>query len=106
MNKSLDSQKTYQQKPDIFQNKPKEHNKQLHRTNQTGKISQRAPKRHPKKTNKNMKKNTTKHTSFTIESEPGRTGTHVLDARHARWPHIYTKKTAPKSKTANNLIAI
>ena len=41
--KSLDSQKTYQQKPDIFQNKPKEHNKQLHRTNQTEKISQQAP---------------------------------------------------------------
>ena len=54
--KSLDSQKTYQRKPDIFQNKPKEHNKQLHRTNQTGKISQQAPKRHPKRTNKNMKK--------------------------------------------------
>ena len=54
--KSLDSQKTYQQKPDIFQNKLKQHNKQLHRTNQTGKISQQAPKRHPKKTNKNIKK--------------------------------------------------
>ena len=92
--------------PDICQIKHKEHNKQLYRTNQIGKVGTTTPKTHPKKTNKNIKKNTSKHTSFTIESEPEWTGTHVLDARHVRWPHIYTKKNAHKSKTANNLIAI
>ena len=42
---------------------------------------------------------------FTSEDAPRLTGTHVLDARHARWLRIYTKKTGPKTKTANNLSA-
>ena len=86
--------------------KHKEHNKQLYRTNQIGKVGTTSPKNTPQENKQKHKKNTSKHTSFTIESEAGWTGTHVLDVRHARWPHIYTKKTGHKSKTANNLIAI
>ena len=44
------------QTPDIFQIKPKEHNKQLYRTNQIGKVGTTSPKNTPQENKQKHKK--------------------------------------------------
>ena len=90
--------------PDIFEIKHKEHNKQLYRTNQIGKVGTTTPKTHPKKTNKNIKKHVETYEFY--HRKWARTHWDSRSGRATRTMAAYLHvKTGQKTKTANNLMA-
>ena len=59
------------QTPDIFQIKPKEHNKQLYRTNQIGKVGTTSPKNTPQENKQKHKKKNIETYEFYQQSGAG-----------------------------------